>query len=448
MRLRVVLLLAVAVTFALDLNGQPPLSLTLREAVDAALRSQPLSRSADLNVDLADERVAEARSARLPTVRIFETVTRSNNPVFVFGSLLEQSRFGPQNFALDSLNNPAPITNVRTGFAVNVPAFDGLRTNARVAQAELGRDQASLEKRFTEQRIRFDTIKSYFDVAVAQAAKQVADDAVRTAEADVRRARDRFDAGMAVQSDLLNAEVQLAEFRQQQILADGNLATAFAVLNVTVGAPSKSHPQLGTGLVARKFEVADPEELITLALRHRPDYAQSESAIHSAEHRVSERRADFLPEVNVFGSMGVSGRNMTTGSSDYTFGAGLSFNLLDPGRTARLAQSRSEESLAFTNRNRLQNEIVVDVTRAFNAYRAAEQKVNVAEAAVSQATESLRTIQDRYEAGLTTITDVLSAETALVRARMNVAGSRHAHYVGYAGVLLATGELDDVSAFQ
>ena len=84
---------------------------------------------------------------------------------------------------------------------------------------------------------------------------------------------------------------------------------------------------------------------------------------------------------------------------------------------------------------------------AYHGYRAAEQRLEVAEAALSQATEALRIIQDRYEEGLTTISDVLRAETALVRARMNVAASRYAHYAGYANVLLATGELDDVKAF-
>ena len=72
----------------------------------------------------------------------------------------------------------------------------------------------------------------------------------------------------------------------------------------------------------------------------------------------------------------------------------------------------------------------------------------MAEAALGQAAEGLRILQDRYEAGLTTITDVLRAETALVRMRMNVSVSRHDHYLGYANVLLSAGELNDVKAFE
>lgn len=445
---RITLVMAAFAIFSISAVAQTPPALSLSQAVDAALRNQPTLKSALLNVGMAEMRVTEARAEHLPKVRMSETVSRGNNPVFAFGSLLEQARFGPQNFSLPALNNPNSVTNLRTALSVDMPLFDGSKTASRVAQAEIGREQAALQQTIAEQRVRFEAVRNYFDVVVAQMAQQVADEAVRTAESDVKRARDRFDAGVAVQSDLLTVEVQLAEFRLHLIVAEGNLATALAVLNVSMGANSKARYQFTDELVTKRFDLADPEELTRRALLHRPDYAQAESAIRLAERRISERRSDYLPGVNVFASFGSSSRNLASGSTDYAVGAGLTLNIFDPGRASRLAQSHTEQDLAKTDRDRIADEIVIDVTHAFNAYRAAEQQVRVAEAAVSQAAESLRTIQDRYETGLTTITDLLSAETAMVRARMNAAGSRYAHYLGYANVLLSTGELNDVKGFE
>jgi outer membrane protein TolC len=65
----------------------------------------------------------------------------------------------------------------------------------------------------------------------------------------------------------------------------------------------------------------------------------------------------------------------------------------------------------------------------------------------AQATETLRMVQDRYHAGLTTITELLRAQTALVRARSDVLAARYEQYVGYANVQLAAGRLKDVGAF-
>jgi outer membrane protein TolC len=155
-------------------------------------------------------------------LQVSENFTRSNNPVFVFGSLLEQARFSQQNFQLSALNNPDPLSNFRTAISLRQTLFDQLQTYTRVTQARLGQQQADLQKAMVEQQVRFEVIRSYYGVLVAHARKGVAEEAVKMAESVVKWTRDRFQNGLVVQSDLLAAEVQLAEFRQQQIDAVGD----------------------------------------------------------------------------------------------------------------------------------------------------------------------------------------------------------------------------------
>ena len=448
MRLRRLLAAASCALFVGDAVGQNPRTLGLRQAVEVALENHPSVKSARLGTEQAAHRSAEERAGRLPKIRISETLTRGNNPVFVFGSLLEQARFGPQNFSLPSLNNPNSITNLRTTLAAGVPVFDGMKTSARIAQSAVETARALTLEESAEQGVRFETIQHYFGVLVAEAAVGVAEQANRMAESDVTRARDRLDAGVVVESDLLAAQVQLSEFRQQQIQAEGDLATAFARLNVTMGADLDSRPALTVGLSKKDFDVPDARELVRRAFLHRPDYRNADAGIELAERRIAERRSEYLPQFDLFGSVGSSGRNLTTGSADYAVGASLSFELFDRERPARMAQALVDKRLAQTERDRVADQIRVEVIRAYQQFRAAEQRLAVSEAAESQAAEGLRIVQDRYEAGLTTITDVLRAETALVRARMNVVVSRHDHYVGYANLLFATGELADVKVFE
>ena len=429
-------------------GAQTPAALGLVQAVEAALENHPLVRSARLAVEQAGNRTAETRAERVPTIRISETFTRGNNPVFVFGSLLEQGRFGPQNLALPTLNNPQSLTNLRTVLSAEIPVFDGMKTSARIAQSKIANEQALDQKRFAEQRVRFDVVGHYFGLLVAKSHLDVAREAIRTAAADIKRAQDRLDAGLAVASDLLAAQVQLAEFEQQQIQSEGDLATALALLNVSMGVSATRRHTLTVPLLRTTFDVAPVDDLIGRALRHRPDYQQAEFGIGLAEQRISERKSEYFPELNVFASVGSSGRGLTTGSGDYAVGVSASFNVFDRGRPARLAQSLVDKRLAQTERDREADRIRIEVVRAYNSYRASEKQVDVAEAAVSHAAEGLRIIQDRYEAGLTTITDVLRAETALVRTRMNVAVTRHNHYLGYANGLLSIGELNDVTAFE
>ncbi|HEU4522352.1 MAG TPA: TolC family protein, partial [Thermoanaerobaculia bacterium] len=88
-------------------------SVTLREAVDEALARNPAIAAADARQRSARAGEAEARAARYPRLDLTEAATRGNNPVFVFGTLLEQGAFAPRHFDASFLNAPDALTNYR-----------------------------------------------------------------------------------------------------------------------------------------------------------------------------------------------------------------------------------------------------------------------------------------------------------------------------------------------
>jgi outer membrane protein TolC len=421
--------------------------LTLPLAVEMALRTNPLTRVTAAGREIADAQLQEARAGRMPQVQLSETFSNGNNPVFVFGSLLEQGRFAQQNFNLPLLNNPDPLTNFRFGVTVKAPLFDQLQSVTRIKRAQLGQEQAGAQSDQVGQQIRFETLRAFYGLLLAQAKKEVADDAVKLAEADVKLSRDRVEAGTSVVSDLLAAEVQLAESRQQAIQTDGEIVTALAALNVSLGLPVATPQKIAGELIEKKFDVAGQEELIRLALEHRPDLIRAGLIARSGEEQVSGARHEYLPRVDVFANFGASRHNWVNGSSDYTVGASVTFNLFDAGRSARLAQARAAANLAAGEREHLTNQIRFEVVRAHQQYITARERLKVAERIINQASEALRIVQDRYQEGLTTITEVLRAETTLTRARLNVLSARHDYYVGYAAVMLSTGRLTDVQSF-
>ena len=421
--------------------------LTLSEAVELALAKNPLTRVTAAGRQLADAHLAVARATRWPLLQASEMVTRSNNPVFVFGSLLEQGRFGADNFGLNSLNNPDALTNFRAGLSVRVPVYDQRQSGARIDQARLGQQQADQQTELVAQQIRFDVLKSYYGVLLAESKVVVAEDAIQMASADLKRIKDRFETGFVVRSDLLAAEVQVSEFRQQKIQALGELAIAQAALNTALGLPVHAPHTITDQLSARLFHIEAPDELNRLALTHRPEYARAMLALRMTARQVRGARDEVLPRVDAFASLGVSGRSPVTGSSDYAMGASVTVNLFDAGRKARINQARAAQAIAEAEQEQLANQISFEVVRAYRQFVSARERLQVVGQTIVQATEVLRIVQDRYREGLTTITEVLRAELALVRARTDVLTARHDHYVAYANVLLATGRLKDVKPF-
>jgi outer membrane protein TolC len=411
------------------------------------LRRNPLTRSTRAGRELANAELSEARSGRLPLLTATGNFTRSNNPVFVFGSLLEQGQFGSANFAIDSLNHPDALNNLRSSLTLRFPVFDQRATKTRIATAQIRQQQADLQTNLVEQRLRFEVIKTYYGILLAQAKLKVAEEAVGTAEADVKRARDLVESGVAVLSDLLAARVQLSQFRQEEIQLRGEVATAVAALNAALGLPIETPQQPLGQLVDRRFTVDAVEVLSTQALENRPDYQRAVLSSHETAERLSGARGERLPRVDAFISAGVSSEHLTGGSGDYAAGASVSFNVFDAGRKARIAQAKATQSIANAEQEQLANQIRFEIVRAYQQYVTARERLEAVAEVSAQAGETLRIVQDRYHAGITTVTELLRAETALVRARSDVLSARYDQYLSYANVLLATGQLKDAGVF-
>lgn len=428
-------------------NAEESEALTLSLAVDTALKNNPLIRITLSGREIADAQLREVRAGWFPLLQFSETFTRSDNPVFVFGSLLEQARFSQQDFRLSALNNPNPLSNFRTAITLRQTLFDQLQTYTRFNQARLGQKQADLQKAMVEQQVRFEAIRAYYGVLVAHAKREVAEEAVKMGESDVKRIRDRFQNGLAVESDLLAAEVQMAEFRLQQIDSEGDMQIAYAALNTVLGLPVDSLQKVTGVLIDKRFEANQKEELIRLALLHRPDYARAGYGVVSNKEGVIGAKREYLPRVDLFGNYGMSGKDLSSGSSDWTIGASLTFNVFDPGRGARISKARAAESMASAEQEHLASQIRLEVVRAYQQHVSARERLSVAGQVIDQAAETHRIVQNRYREGLTTITEVLRAETTLVRARLNLVAARYDHYVSYAHVLLSVGRLTDIDPF-
>jgi outer membrane protein TolC len=184
------------------------------------------------------------------------------------------------------------------------------------------------------------------------------------------------------------------------------------------------------------------------ALTNRPDYQRVLLSSRSSEIQLRGARGEWLPRVDAFATAGASTPHLTGGSGDYAAGASVTFNVFDAGRKARIDQAKAAESAALAERDQVANQIRFEVVRSYEQYLTARARLAVVSQISTQASETLRIVQDRYAAGLTTITELLRAETALVRARSDVLGARFDQYVGYANVLLTTGRLKDVGPFS
>lgn len=429
-------------------QGVFPAPLKLESAVEKALDRNPQARLSGSKIALAEIKVKEAKTGMAPTVQFTQSVTRSNDPVFVFSSLLEQGRFKAANFALDSLNDPKGMVNFRSATEFRMPIFDQRQTSARVDRAEIAKQRAELEADAVRQQLRFNVIRSFYGTILAREMLNVSAQAVKAADANSKKSKDMSDIGMTTDADYLAALVERANVGQQKVEAESALVTSLAELNLSIGEKVNLEHDLIGDLQERYFPVDDQDALIRAAFQNRPDYLAAELAIQSGRRESKAIRDTRLPRVDVFSSVSYNSPYIANGSSDYMVGVSVSYSVFDAGRKYRIEEATEAETSAASEKQVLADQITFEVVRALQNYKTAKAKIEVSIRSIAQAEEALEIVQYRYGSGLSTFDRVVRSEAALVKARHDLLTARYEYLLGYASVLLATGQLRDVRMFD
>jgi len=439
--MKTLILLALAVPLA----AQEPLAL--KDAVKLALEKHPSITASQSGVQAAGARIAEARGGYLPKVSYAESFLRSDNPVVVFSSLLTQHQFKMENFALGPLNRPDALNNFQSQVTVDEVVYDAGQTRNGIRSAELGRNISAEDERRVRMNAVASVARAYDGAVLAEAAVKVAAEAVRSAEADLSRAESVRAAGMATDADVLSIRVHLAAASEQQITRAADLEVAFAALNEALGLPLSQPHTLTTPLTAAPQLRDGLEESEKDASGSRPELRQARLAANLAETQVAASRSAFLPQVFFHGGFEADRQRVfSRGGASWLVSGSLRWNLFNGGAD----KARSEEAAYGLQRARAlaataDGQVRLQVRQAWANLRAATQRIDVAEAAVSMAEESLRITKNRYDAGLSNVTDLLRTETALLEARNRRLAAIYDQRMAAVGLALATGSLTENS---
>jgi outer membrane protein TolC len=422
--------------------------LSLVDAVHTALRQNKALEGSQALAKSAGAYVQSARAGFLPTLNYAESVTRSDNPVFAFSSLLAEHQFTAANFEIGPLNRPSPLDNFRSSLTLQQTLFDGGQTRNAVRAGQALQNEASADVKRTQTELTFGVVQAYLDAVLAEAAVAAAADAVKSAEADLQRAENILQAGMATEADVLSIRVQLARVRGQQIRRTANLAIARAALNDALGQPLDTKYELTTPLTrssAPRVALAAYEEA---ALDQRPEQLRMRYASDLAWAQVARERSALLPVVSVAAILEADRQTfLTRGGANWTMAASLNWNIFNGFRDkAQMEEVRQNLISAKAFEERMGSAVRLQVRQAWEETRAANERITVGEASVAEAEESLRITQNRYQAGLTPVVDLLRTETAVLESRFDYLAALHDQRLAAVRLEMAAGGLTENSA--
>jgi len=161
---------------AIPIWAQDPLSL--RDAVRLSLKENKAIAGTTAGLRASETRITQARAGMLPKVNYSESFARSDNPVFVFSSLLTQHQFGAGNFAIGRLNRPDFLNDFQSQLTVDQVLYDAGQTRNAVKSAELWRKMTSEEQRQVRMEVIAGTARAYYGAVLAVEMLKAAEQAV------------------------------------------------------------------------------------------------------------------------------------------------------------------------------------------------------------------------------------------------------------------------------
>jgi outer membrane protein len=388
--------------------------LTLQQSIDLALKQSVLIQSAREGVKGAQAQKQEAFTGFLPKFSTSYSYTKLNE---------EPS----SNIAMPGVPPFTMTTGTRDNYTwaleVKQPLFAGGGIVANYEAGRLGAEIAAVDETAVVQDTVQDVKIAYFNILKAERLLDVAKQSVEQLEAHRKMAQDFFNVGLIPRNDLLRAEVELANGRQNLLKAENSLEMAKTKFNTVLRREINTPTEVEDILTLKPFDKS-LNECRKLALENRPEIKSSTLKVEQSQKMVKLTKSEYFPAVNAVGHYErygdkprVDGSPYKDQESWYVMGV-ASWSFWEWGRTKnRVDASRSRENQMAYALDNVKDQVALDVKNAWLTLHEAQKQVAVAQKTIEQAEENYRISRERYREQVGTSTDVLDAQTLQTRAK-------------------------------
>ena len=413
-----------------------PLKLTLRDAVNLALKQNPQVILANLNVSQSEQDRLVARSGLLPQVsgNVSETVHRINLDTAIG---LSFPGF-PQHIG--------PFYVFQGGAGFNAPVFD-LTLWRRYRSSQLGISTARAQEISVREESVLLVVSQYLGSQRAAADVQAAQSRVDLAQALFNQAADLQKNGVGTGIDTLRSNVQLQNEKQRLIVAQTQFQTSLFGLARLLNLEPQRRIEIADQVSFFDTPAVSPDQTLERAYAARPELRQIQAEEQRAAIDLKGAGEQRLPKVSVNGFWIEQGLTPASIIPVYQYQASLDFPLFTGGR---IQAERSKAEIAVRQLKQqeqdIRNRITLEVKTAIAQTESARNEVNVANLGVDLARQEVEQARDRFQAGVANNIEVITAQDELARANDNQIAALYRYNQARADLAHSVGQMEALYA--
>jgi outer membrane protein len=404
---------SIAVLAALPAGAQETVRLTLAEALERARTNSPRLESLTALEAAAEAAGRGARAERLPLVDLAAGYTRNSN--------VEEFKLTLPGVGTRTLFPNIP-NNYRLHAGASLPLYTGGRIESAIAVADRQREAAAMDRSGAVNDLLLETQTSYWNLVTARESARVLVEAVASYEGHLKDAKNRYEMGTVASNEVLAVQVERDRAELNRLQAENAVAVVNENLSRLVGLPPGSRVEPAESLAAPPASSADVVALVAAAQASRPEILALQARARAARVSVDIQRSITRPQASL--SLGydyadpnpriVPPRDEFRGT--WSAGVTVALRAFDGGRAAAAAAQSSAQADALDRQlEDLKSRLRVEVTSRTLELDTARAALTVAGRSLEAAKENVRVARDRYQEGVIPSSELLDAETALLR---------------------------------
>lgn len=432
-RLFFALLLFPLVLVVIKTGAQQNKALTLNETIELSIKNSK-------QLQLSKARVAEA-------VAVTKQATQGRLPDASIGAnFMQLSNATVHSYRKDSsAAAPLSINQVIYGSAnISYPVFAGFKIKFGIESARYLEKASLLDADNDKEDVILNSIAAYVNLYKANiAAKLVEENLIQSRQRDTDFTNLEKN-GLLARNDLLKAQLQTSQFELGLLEAENDIQLAQVNMNLMLGLPESTSLTLDSTAFKQPAEVKTIEEYEQMAAQNRYDIKALDSRKKAAEAGIKTAKADYYPSVVLTGGyLAADLPKFMSITNALNVGVGVKYSLSSLWKTdAKVEQAKAKEQQLLASEAMLLDEIHFSINKAYADYYSGVKKIEVLKKEVEQSSENYRISKNKYDNSLLTLTDLLDADVAQLRARLNLILAKADAYVSYQTLMQKAGLLN------
>ncbi|MBB5336365.1 TolC family protein [Pectinatus brassicae] len=303
-----------------------------------------------------------------------------------------------------------------------VPIYTGGKLENNKKSASLGVEIAQYNLDNEKQTIQYQTIEDYYAILNYINIKKVDETAVKQYSEHEKVAEAKYNAGVVAKTDLLTAQVNLANAKQALVTAENNVQVAITTFNTLIGQDILTDVEPADNYLTDTNYSKTLQECMDTAVQNRPDLLAAQRTVEQEQKAIAAAKAGYLPQVDFVAQKYISGNNVFDNDQydQSIIGILADWTIFDSAVThSQVKQAEAAYMKAQHTELALKDTVLSDVRQAYLSMEAARKNIETTKIAVVQAEEDNRIAVLRYQAGVGTNSDRLDAISNYATAQTN-----------------------------